>query len=403
MNKNFNKSMILALTVCGAGFSHAQVTLSAMNTFGGGDGWLAPAEYASFGTDLTRGMAYNAATGNLVVVSRVGGSNIRVLNGISGSELGTMNNAGITGGTFTASNVSVTVDGQIFVTNLTSSVSPTASNSQFSIYRFSAEDATGTSGAASTLVFRNSATAGNTLISGARLGDSFDANGFGSNVSLLAGYGANTTIVGTNGVARFDQTGAGTFNSTSYTTLGSPTANSGAFRLGLSWFDDNSFLGSQGSEQTGTAPSRMRYVGFSGGSANLSGTNPVILTTGAERLMDVMEIGGVKFMATADTIDNRVRVYNMSNPNAPVLIATNGTNTSITTATANVANGNGVGAVRWGKFTGSVTGGYDGTLYVMNANNGIQAYNVNVVPEPATMTALGLGIAAMLRRRKAAK
>jgi hypothetical protein len=47
----------LAVTVCG----HAQVTLSTLNSFGGGDGWLSPGEggYAYLGTGSTeRGLAF---------------------------------------------------------------------------------------------------------------------------------------------------------------------------------------------------------------------------------------------------------------------------------------------------------------------------------------------------------
>jgi hypothetical protein len=37
---------------------------------------------------------------------------------------------------------------------------------------------------------------------------------------------------------------------------------------------------------------------------------------------------------------------------------------------------------------------------MVNTNNGVHAFNVTVVPEPATMTALAFGLAAIARRRK---
>ena len=391
MKTNFSKSLLLALSVCGAGLANAQVTLTAMTTFGGGDGWLAPAEYSSFGTDTTRGMAYNAATGNVMVVSRVGGTFLRVLNGTTGAEIGSLNlaTAGVSGGTFAGSTVSISDDGQIFVANLTTG----SATSSYKIYRWGSE-ADVLSAVAATNVYSGSPTG---VAAGVRFGDSLDARGSGSSVQLVAGAGAQA---GGNGYALFNQSGASSFTGNFLSVAG---AANGDFRLGLTFGSGDQVLGSQG-VGTFSGASRVRVTTFTGGSATLDGN--ATMFTGSERLFDHMELGGNKYFATVDNSavaggGNLVRVWDMNNPLTPNLLFINGALSNITTTTGTpVSNVNGVGNVRWGKFQGVASGGYEGTLYVMNTNNGIQAFRVNVVPEPATMTALGLGVAAMIRRRK---
>jgi hypothetical protein len=105
----------------------AQPTLVPMTSFGGGDGWRAPTEvltgdstggtsYSFLGTASNeRGFAFNPATGNLILVSRSGGINIRILNGTTGVDTGSLANGTgiITGGTFAVNMVGVSTDGSI--------------------------------------------------------------------------------------------------------------------------------------------------------------------------------------------------------------------------------------------------------------------------------------------------
>src|SRR5690349_4584311 len=96
--------------------TQGQVTLSPFTTFGGGDGWLAPGEggYTFLGTaNNERGMAYG--NGHVYLVSRNGGSFIRILDQNTGADLGALNNTGISGGTFAVSTASVGGDGAIYV------------------------------------------------------------------------------------------------------------------------------------------------------------------------------------------------------------------------------------------------------------------------------------------------
>ncbi len=394
------KSLVLALTLGTGALASAQVTLSAMTTFGGGDGWLAPSEFADFSIDRTRGMAFNKATGNLIYARSAGGtgtlavtSDVRVLNGTTGASLGSMNLTGVAGGANAVNKVGISDDGQVFVSNLTTSVSPTATTNTYNIYRFSSENFI----SGPTLAFQGTP---GTAANGTRLGDSFDIFGSGMAVSAVAGFGsvvATSTLASvTAGVARFNGLGVGgTVTAAIQTFTG---ASSGVARLGLTFIDADSYLGSQGGSTTAS-----RILDTTSGSSNF-----VTLTTTTERGFDVMILDGIRYLATIDTqgsvaatvttgTGSVVRIYQMTGSTATLITSAN------LTSGTQPANVNGTGDIKFGNFAGAITGGYNGTLYAMNTNSGIQAYNVNIVPEPATMTALGLGIAAMLRRRKSAK
>src|SRR5258706_4267422 len=63
--------------------------LAPLATFGGGDGWLAPGEggYTFLGTaNNERGLAYG--NGHVYLVSRTGGDHVRILDPLTGGDLG---------------------------------------------------------------------------------------------------------------------------------------------------------------------------------------------------------------------------------------------------------------------------------------------------------------------------
>src|SRR3954468_9746904 len=106
------------------------LSLSPLATFGGGDGWLSPGEggYGFLGTgNLERGLAYG--NGHLYLVSRNGGSNLRILDAATGTDgagndLGFLDTTGISGGTFAVDMVAVGGDGVIYVANLQTATNP---------------------------------------------------------------------------------------------------------------------------------------------------------------------------------------------------------------------------------------------------------------------------------------
>src|SRR6266496_4029155 len=90
--------------------------------------------YVTGGT-TERGIAYNPATGHVLLVSRAGGLQVVILNADTGAELGFLDTTGISGGTFILSLIGVADDGAIYGANL--STSTTAPN--FTIYRWGSE------------------------------------------------------------------------------------------------------------------------------------------------------------------------------------------------------------------------------------------------------------------------
>jgi hypothetical protein len=122
-----------------------------------------------------------------------------------------------------------------------------------------------------------------------------------------------------------------------------------------------------------------------------------------ERPLDISLINGVWVLATIEagtTAGNHddVRLWDVTSAilnhnNSKTLLATLNLTSGFTTSGGN-------GAITWGAISGG-----NATLYAMSVNNGIQAFNVTVVPEPATASILalaGLGLGATRRRRQIA-
>jgi hypothetical protein len=309
-------------------------------------------------------------TGNLILVSRSAvGNGIRVLNGLTGADIGSLAQGSgiITGGTFTTNMVGVAADGNIFVGNLQGNVGTSA----FKLYQWASE------GAAAPTVYFNSTVPGFVGTS-PRLGDSLDVIGSGAGTTIVAG-GSGTT-----GYAIFN--GGAATAVPSFTPVGPAV---GDFRLGVTFTTDaNNIWG----KQTSNPLRRTSYLAAAGATL---GANT--LTTNGEAAMDFMTFGGIDYLATLDMNSSIVRIYDVTNPTTFRLI------TSATTTSGTLtANGNATGSIKFGADNG------DGTinLYAMSTNQGIEAFLLNIsgatVPEPGTLALFGMGTVGMgfLRRRK---
>lgn len=359
----------------GTSLAHAQpVTITPMSSFGGGDGNLTIAEAnvnaaangltaGSILSDghFTRGMAYNPANGNLIVVNRSGGNHINVLSS-SGNFIRRLSAAGMNVGAIHLSMVSASADGQIFVGNV-------ATTGNFRLYRF-ANDAVTT---AAELVFDGSH-------GGPRAGDNLDVIGSGQNVRVVTGHGTSTG----RGYLLLNQTGPSTFAPT-IANFGTTVA--GDYRLGIAFSHGGTrVLGAQGTGAIGTG----RFFVSDPNSNPPAHLGIATINWQLERFLDSAFINGFHMLATSDTDRARIRIYNIDNVLNPVF------RTDFQMFTSAIAeNPNATGSVQWGSINGK-----DATLYVMNTNQGIQAYNVEVVPEPATLLALGAGVAALVARRR---
>ena len=378
------KIAAIALAVLSAASANAAISITPMTSFGGGDGWLSPAEYARLGiASESRGLAYNPVTKNLLLATSQGtpSPSIRVLNSLSGVETGTLNTAGITGGDRAINQIGVAADGAIYVANLRAR--QTAANT-YRIYRFSDESAT------ATVAF-----SGSPLID-ARIGDSFDVIGSGANTRLVAGYGnaaspAPQNLPGANGYAVFSSVDGLAYTAENQVFPVSPAAGStatGDFRLGITFTDADSVIG--------TASQTFRISDYAAGTGTLVSSYNSLVS--GNRIMDYAEIGGLKLLAVARADTNaasgRLRIYDVSDPlNVTQLIETEGGLT--TTSGTLTTNANGTGQIKFGEINGNTA-----NLYVMSTNQGIQAFTI-VVPEPTTLGLAALAVPALLRRRRA--
>ncbi len=113
----------------------------------------------------------------------------------------------------------------------------------------------------------------------------------------------------------------------------------------------------------------------------------------------IFPAGVVDQLAAVDVVDGRVRIYDGSNPlslGSPVLFGS-------TLPFAHNANANASGAVAWGdEYYDTNDNKWKSTLYVLETNNGIQAYTVTV-PEPTTAALLGIGLSVLIARQRSRK
>ncbi len=354
----------------------SQLSINALSTFGGGDGWLTPAEYGFLSTgNNERGLA--VGNGHLYLASRAQGLSIRILDLLTGSEaqqaeldttaVDEFGSPIITGGDFALNMIAVGGDGVIYAANLASTATDAR---RFKVYRWATESA-----------LPSVAFSGVPLAT--RMGDSFDAVGSGASTRLVAGFGNLPDVPGNNGYTIIDPNDP---EMDGFTNIGfaAGTTAAGDFRLGITFANPDQVIG---------APNgiTVRYTHFAGTQGTVDAT--LTLAT-AVRPMDFAVIAGIPLLATIETggaaTANTVHVYDLSDPANPREVAT----ANNTTTGAPVANINGTGQVKWGP-----TNGLTATLYAMNSNNGIQAFTLTV-PEPSSAALLAIAAAGFACRHR---
>jgi hypothetical protein len=356
--------------------AHAQWSLSPLNSFGV-NGWLSGTAFGASGTNNSiRSMAYNPASGNVVVAN---GSTVQLVNGTTGAVGGLLNSTGISGGTRLFNTVTVTNDGAIYGSNLVTSSTASA----FKIYRWADESA-----APSTFYSGNAGVA-----TGARAGDSLVA--FGSDATGMLALGTGTINSGTTPTSYYSLIPTNSGVAGVMTAMSGTGAANASFRTGLAFLDADSILGlASGGATSNSVVSGTAAPWTFDGTRTVQNVNErsvsVVTSVFGTPLLATMQFGGNG--GTLLTSTNTVRLYDATN------FGTTGLGTPLASANiavGSIANTNGTVGIAFGSVNGNPV------LYAMNSNNGIQAFQI--VPEPSTAALAGacsVVLAAVIYRRR---
>jgi len=327
-------------------------SLVPLSTFGV-HGWLAPGSNSYLTTaNNERGLGFDPVTNNLVLTSRSGGNFVAIINGTTGSVTRTLNTTGISGGSLALGLAGVSDDGKVFVCNIQSGSSAA---SPFKVYGWLSDSDTN----APTVAF--SAVNPATSTGSWRFGDAFTVTGSGTSLRFAAagsttGTSSSMPNDGNFMIGKLDGTNANTI----YRAIPNTLATSNDYRLGLTFVDSNTVIGSQGTS--------AKITDFDATATTLSGTGATVTgavaLNAAERPIDYTVIGGKSLLATINTDTSLVSVYDITTPASSHVLVSG-------SATTGVLSGNvgGTGGVAWGAVSGN-----SATLYAMSTNQGIQAF-----------------------------
>src|ERR1051326_7756571 len=293
--------------------------------------------------NLTRGVAINKLTGNVLLASRVTTNHVSIINGADGSDLGTLNSTGISGGTLGLDLIGVADDGVIYAANLA------AATSTLKIYRWNSE-ADG--------IINPPTTALTQIGVLQRYGDSMDIRGAGTNTQIIIS-GSSSTVFGI----------ATTADGTNFILRDIPhNLGAGELSKGITFDGTNNALYGK---RDGSAT--LHKISFD------IGTGTAALITNITLTGDTALIGtkfgssnGVSFvvgeLSSTGTSAHHLKAYTINNPSSPVVSA------DIPFPTPYTGNGNLVGSSDIG--LGMVVGN--------DVNNGLLALTIafltNVAP-----------------------
>lgn len=298
--------------------------------------------YSFFKNDhCTRGIAYNPATGHLLIASRTGGNNVFVLDAATGDSLSKLDMTGVSGGTYAMNIVRVDSDGVIYLGNLGG-----ISGSIFKIYRWENESS------APTVAFEGAVAQ--------RTGDSFGLYGTGTSTTLYASGSGSTDIYA------FTTTDGSSFTITDTVTVASGLARGGISPIGNGEFWVNS---------AGTSTSHIASDG-----SVIAIIDGNLVDIGWHNVAYIPTLGGRKLVSivgrNSTVRGNQVQVWDItSSETNPALLDTVDL-TSIYNANVNAT----------GDLAFKDNGDGTITIYEMITNNGIAAWTLAVPPAIPELT-----------------
>ena len=279
-----------------------------------------------------RGLAINPVTRHVLLVSRSGGLNVVALDAADGQEVGRLDTAGISGGTFALSLIGVADDGVIYAANLVTSMSDTA---WFKIYRWADESAS------PTVAFEGNVSAG------MRLGDSLAVRGAGTHTQIAAGASGTATGVR---FAIFTTTDGENFTATPFSPSGVAAGN---LQKGIAFGAGDTVFG-----KINSSPARYLDFNLTTATANLINTLSVLDSSISPLDVELQ----LKLLAGINYNTHQLLVYDINDLNAPLPVR------SFPFPAPATANGNGIGAVDFAA----------GMLVGLDTQNGVLAYSVSV-------------------------
>ena len=276
-----------------------------------------------------RGMAVNPTNGNVLVVSRTGGTHLQVIDGESGADVRELNTSSeflTGGGIFPLNMIGVADDGAVYACNLS------ISGSDFTIYRWENDG-----GEADPEIVFGPGDPG----AGGRIGDTLDVRGGGDDTQILAASRSSTSAV------VFTAEEDGFFEPVVIET----DANAGDFGLSIAFGEGDTFWGkAQGRPLSQIAFSLADGEGSvvqSYGGADFPGSVSVISVDPELQCLAAISL---------ETPDN-LQIYSLAEPALPPQLLDQ------VFFTSDNANGNGVGSIDFSA----------GRVVALNTNNGVLA------------------------------
>lgn len=293
-------------------------------------------------TSLERGLAYGKVGGNdrVYVVSRNGGTFVKILNATTGADVGDLNTTGVSGGTFPLNDVGVTADGKIFAANLNAPTAPATAD--FKVYRWDDES--------------SAPVVAITYNTGLRLGDK---------ITVIGDYSAGTAEIwaasattGQHKVFKWTMTG-GVFNQTPIEIVCSDALGTGIASAAVGPLPNGDFYWNANGQNARKYRADGTLIGVVPGG---------IVATGSNAIRYLGTIDGKEYVATF--------AYGTGNENARILEIPDGDPTkailyAVTPTLGSNSNGNGTGDVDF-----SLNPDFTVSVFALSTNNGLGGYNL---------------------------
>jgi len=369
---------------------------SQAQTYGLTNIWYAPTNAVSASNiilngDNNRGLAYDANSNQVFVVSKGGGSpapGIEVLDGTTGSFLGLLDKTIVTTSatTFPLNQIGVAADGVIYAANLQSPAGPAALTK---IYRWTNWLSVATVAFAANAISNTVTPYTIPTASGQRVGDSMAVSGSGANTIIVMPVSTSSPTISTNFII-FTTSDGLNFTNHILNVSGFTAAGSGI--CGITFYTNNTFL----VRTSGGAANNVFLIQFPANIASLD-QGPIAGTQlGSFSLPNVLST--TAFISSSGAAGGLFAVaspQNSAGGSAQVAlyvdpVAGNGA-CSLQQATTNyshpAANGNLAGAV--------VLDGVHNRIYSLDCNNGVRCTGISIIsPQPPTISTQPVGATA---------